>query len=176
MRKVLHLLGALSDEDVEWLSMTGRTRLVPRGAVVIREGEPLDSLFILLEGKLSVRTAGLGEREVAELYPGEVLGEISFVDARPPSASVVADRDCHLFAVSRESLTKRLTRDDGFAARFYRAVATFLADRLRTTTAHLGYGTWTEKDGGDEVDEGALDDISLAARRFDGMLKQLRVN
>jgi CRP-like cAMP-binding protein len=175
MRKVLHLLGTLSDEDVEWLSLTGRTRLVPRDAVVIREGEPLDSLFILLEGKLSVRTATLADREVAALYPGEVLGEISFVDARPPSASVVAERDCHVFAVSRESLTKRLTRDDAFAARFFRALATFLADRLRTTTGHLGYGTWTEQDE-DEVDEDTLGDISLGARRFDEMLKQLRIN
>jgi CRP/FNR family transcriptional regulator, cyclic AMP receptor protein len=176
MRKVLHLLSTLSDEDVEWLSMAGRTTLVPRDTVVIREGEPLDSLFILIEGKLSVRTTSLGGREVAELYPGEVLGEISFVDARAPSASVVAERDCHLFAISRVLLTKRLTRDEGFAARFYRALATFLADRLRTTTVHLGYGKWVEKDETDEVDESALDDISQAARRFDEMLKQVRVN
>jgi hypothetical protein len=41
---------------------------------------------------------------------------------------------------------------------------------------HLGYGTWIEKDEADEVDESALDDISQAARRFDEMLKQVRVN
>ncbi len=177
MRKVLHLMGTLTDQDVDWLASQGRTRFVPRDTSIIRQGEPVDALFILLEGRLSVRMAGLEGREVAALYPGEVLGEISFVDARPPSASVVSAEDSHVFVLSKEVLTKKLDRDDGFAARFYRALAVFLADRLRTTTAHLGYGTWKEEEAdADEIDDSEFDHISLAARRFDDMLRRLRVS
>ena len=87
MRKVLHLMGTLSDEDVEWLTANGQTRFVPRNTTVIQQGKPLEALFILLEGKLAVRTTGLRDVDVATLFPGEVIGEISFVDARPPSAA-----------------------------------------------------------------------------------------
>jgi CRP/FNR family transcriptional regulator, cyclic AMP receptor protein len=173
MRKVLHLMGALNDQDVAWLTAHGETRFVPEETVVIRQGHPIEAVLILLEGKLSVRLAG--DREVATLYPGEVLGEISFVDARPPSASVVAVQPSHLFAVSAAVLTNKLERDDGFAGRFYRALAIFLADRLRTTTANLGYGKEVEVDA-DQIDESEFDGISLAATRFDEMLRQLRIN
>jgi CRP-like cAMP-binding protein len=172
MRKVLHLMGTLSDIDIDWLLAHGETRYVPNETSVIRQGEPIEALFILLDGKLSVRMAGL-DREVTALHPGEVLGEISFVDARTPSASVVSVQASHVFMINKEVLAKKLTRDDAFAARFYRALAIFLADRLRTTTAHLGYGTWDEdsRAEADEIDDASFDDISMAARRFDDMLK-----
>jgi CRP/FNR family transcriptional regulator, cyclic AMP receptor protein len=177
MRKVLHLMGTLTDEDVEWLAAIGQTRFVPQNTVVIQHGKSVEALFLLLEGKLSVRIGGGADPEVASLYPGEVLGEMSFVNARPPSASVVAVQDSHLLVVSREALTRRLSRDDAFAARFYRGLAVFLADRLRTTTAHLGYGTWDEdaRKEAEVIDDSSFDDISLAARRFDDMLHRLRI-
>jgi CRP/FNR family cyclic AMP-dependent transcriptional regulator len=103
------------------------------------------------------------------------MGEISFVDARLPSASVVPLEDSHVFAVPKDLLLEKLETDSGFSSRFYRALAVFLADRLRTTTAHLGYGTWPADAKTDEIDDAALDDISLAARRFDEMLHRLRV-
>jgi CRP/FNR family transcriptional regulator, cyclic AMP receptor protein len=177
MRKVLHLLGTLSDEDVEWLAAQGQTRFVPRNTTVIQEGKPLEALFLLLEGKLSVRISSLRDREVATLFPGEVLGEISFVDARPPSATVLAVQDSHLLVVPRELLTAKLARDDAFAARFYRGLAVFLADRLRTTTAHLGFGK-PESEGlreADAIDEGSIEEISQGARRFDQMIRRLRL-
>jgi CRP/FNR family transcriptional regulator, cyclic AMP receptor protein len=177
MRKVLHLMGTLSDEDVEWLTTNGQTRFVPRNTTIIQQGKPIDALFVVLEGKLAVRITGLSPGDVAALYPGEVLGEISFVDARPPSASVVSVQDSHVLAVPKDVLTKKLARDDGFAARFYRGLAVFLADRLRTTTAHLGYGKWGKEEPppSEAIDEDTFDDVSHGARRFDQMLRRLRL-
>ena len=59
MRKVLHLMGTLSDEDVEWLTGMARRDSSLRNTTVIQEGKPLDALFIVLEGKLAVRITGL---------------------------------------------------------------------------------------------------------------------
>jgi CRP-like cAMP-binding protein len=176
MRKILYLMGTMSDSDVEWLAAHGQTRFVPRNTTVIQQGQAIEALSILLEGKLSVRRSDLN-RDVASLYPGEVLGEISFVDGRPPSASVVSVQDSHLLVVPREVLTTKLDRDDAFAARFYRGLAVFLADRLRTTTAHLGYGTANleQEREGEALDEGSFEEISLGARRFDEMLRRLRM-
>ena len=66
-----------------------------------------------------------------------------------------------------------------FAARFYRALAVFLADRLRTTTASqlaLGKGqlTQTQIDDRDELDVGLLEGVSLASTRFDSLQRRVR--
>jgi CRP/FNR family transcriptional regulator, cyclic AMP receptor protein len=174
MRKVLYLMGILNDADVAWLAKTGKTRFMPSGTVLIREGSAVEDVFIILDGRLSVSVKAMGGREVAALLAGEIVGEISFVDSRPPSASVVATEESHVLAVSRPVLSTKLQVDAAFAARFYRALATLLADRLRKTTSSLGYGKWTEADP-DELDEALIENASLGATRFDRLLKQLRV-
>jgi CRP-like cAMP-binding protein len=54
MRKVLFLFGQLNDDDVEWMLRAGQKRFIPAGGVLIEQGVPVDSVFILLEGKLAV--------------------------------------------------------------------------------------------------------------------------
>jgi CRP-like cAMP-binding protein len=166
-------MGILDDEDVEWISSRGRLVGVGKDEVLIREGEPVDALFILLDGSLDVSTRG---QAVATLYAGEIVGEISFVDSRPPSATVRASQHSHVLAIPRALLQSRLATDAWFASRFFRAIATFLADRLRTTTARLGHRGSGEDilDDGDEIDFDMMDSVSLAAVRFDKMLKRLQ--
>ena len=93
-------------------------------------------LYFVLDGALVVHTPAAPR--IAVLKAGDVVGEISFVDARPPVASVRAEVESKVGAVPRAVLSAKLRDDVGFAARFYRALAVFLADRLRTTTSHLG--------------------------------------
>jgi CRP/FNR family cyclic AMP-dependent transcriptional regulator len=176
MRKAMHLMGILEDEDVEWMGKHGSSKFVPSGTTLIQEGRPIEDIFVVLDGKLSVLVKGLGDREIAALLAGEIVGEMSFVDSRPPSASVVTTRDSHLLVLSRTALNQKLDVDDAFAARFYKAVATLLADRLRKTTSHLGYGKWDVESDPDELDESMMDNASQGATRFDRLLKSLRVN
>jgi CRP/FNR family cyclic AMP-dependent transcriptional regulator len=176
MRKVFYLMGIMDDGDVEWLRKNGSAKHMASGTVLIREGAAVDDVFVVLDGKLSVLIKAMGDREVATLLAGEIVGEMSFVDSRPPSASVVAAQDSCLLVLSRSVLSAKLQTDSAFAARFYRAVATLLADRLRKTTSYLGYGKWTEDTDPDELDESMMDSVSLGATRFDRLLKQLRIN
>jgi bacteriocin-type transport-associated protein len=177
MRKVLYILGQLSDDDTEWMIAAGAPRHLAAGTTLIREGQPVDALYIVLEGTLVVSSAALGGQEIARLGVGEIIGEISFVDARPPSATVTAVDDATVFVLDRARLHARLEEDAGFAARFYRAVAVFLADRLRNTVARLGYGAGRDLDESaeyeGELDFGVLDNVHLAGARFDRMLKRL---
>jgi len=175
MRKAMYLMGILEDEDVEWLGRNGTAAFTPSGATLIRQGSPIEDIFIVLDGKLSVLVDAAGNREIAGLLAGEIVGEMSFVDSRPPSASVVAARDSQLLVLSRAALNKKLNTDGAFAGRFYKAVAVLLADRLRKTTSHLGYGQWNEESDPDELDDAMMDNASLGATRFDRLLKQLRV-
>jgi CRP/FNR family cyclic AMP-dependent transcriptional regulator len=176
MRKALYLMGILDDQDVEWMGKHGTTKFTPSGTTLIHEGSPIEDIYVVLDGKLSVLVKAVGDREIAGLLAGEIVGEMSFVDSRPPSASVVTTRDSHLLVLSRAVLSNKLKTDDAFAGRFYKAVATLLADRLRKTTSHLGYGKWTEETDPDELDDSRMDSASLGAMRFDRLLKRLRVN
>jgi CRP/FNR family cyclic AMP-dependent transcriptional regulator len=176
MRKAMYLMGILEDEDVEWLGKNGTAAFTPSGVTLIRKGLPVEDIFIVLDGKLSVLVDAGANREIAALLAGEIVGEMSFVDSRPPSASVVAARDSQLLVLSRAVLNSKLNNDGAFAGRFYKALAVLLADRLRKTTSHLGYGAWIEDSDPDELDDSMMANASLGATRFDRLLKQLRVN
>lgn len=176
MRKVLFLFGQLNDDDVEWMIATGRRRPVARGEVLIRQGMPADAVFILLEGRLAV-FLGHQEREIARLSAGEIVGEMSFVDARPPSATVRGLDDATVFAISKAVLQGKLDRDTGFAARFYRALAIYLSTTVRERHRMLGVEGEVRldelDDDADELDPAVLDGVSLAGERFDRMVKRV---
>ncbi len=172
------MLGILNDSDAEWLAANGEQRRITGGTVLIREGHPIDALYILLDGRLAVSAGPVSNQLITVLLSGEVVGEISFVDSRPPLASVTAIDNAHVLAVSRSKLLTKMEHDPDFAARFYKSLAAFLADRLRSVTGRLGYlsETQVDSDAIDELDDGTMDHVSLAATRFDNMLKRLRSN
>ena len=173
MRKVLYILGVLQDSDMQWLIDSGQTRNLPIGTEIIREGVPVDSLFIVLEGDLRVSK---GDVEIATLSTGEVVGEMSLLDSRPPSATVTTTTNATVFAVPRETLRSKLDRDTVFAARFYRALCVFLANRLGRTNMQIGARDGRvpepeEQEGEMSID--VLDTIAMAGARFDWFRKRL---
>ena len=173
MRKALFFLGILSDSDIEWLISNGVKRRVAAGSTLIQQGKPTESLFFVLEGEFEVFTTKAAR--LAVLKAGEVMGEISFVDSRPPTASVKALMDSQLGVVSRSLLTSRLKEDVGFGSRFYRAMATFMADRLRTTVGNFGTGELELDEDIEDADEVAphlMDNISMAGARFSEMQRR----
>jgi CRP-like cAMP-binding protein len=161
MRKVLFIFGQLTDTDVTWLAKQGRKQKVAASTVLIKEGVPVDTMYILLEGELVVMH---GKRELAKLGVGEIAGEMSFIDARPPSATVSARKASVLYAVSKRKLQEGLDQNPALAARFYKAVATFLSDRLRNATD-------PNFDG--ELDDAVLDNVDRAGARFEALTRQL---
>jgi bacteriocin-type transport-associated protein len=177
MRKSLLFLGILSDADIDWMSTQGTREKVPGGRVLIHEGGAIEAVYVVVDGALSVSAAATGGREIARLLSGEIVGEMSFVDSRPPSATVTAVEDSVVLTLPRPLLQARLEQID-FAARFYRAIAVFLASRLRSTVGRLGYGGADVRDDGrdasDEMDPDVLANVGIAAARFDWMLRRLR--
>jgi CRP-like cAMP-binding protein len=170
MRKALFFLGILSDTDIEWIIRNGLKTRVSAGATLIQQGKPTDSLFVVLDGEFEVFTSKAPR--LAVLKAGEVMGEISFVDSRPPTASVKALMDSQVGVVSRKLLASKLRDDVGFGSRFYRAMATFMADRLRTT---VGTGALELDEDIEDVDEVAphlMDNISMAGVRFSEMQRR----
>jgi CRP-like cAMP-binding protein len=173
MRKVLYILGQLSDSDIEWIGSVAVKKYLSPGEVLIKQGEPVDAVYIVLEGTLSVRTQA--DIEIARLGSGEIVGEMSFVDARPPLATVIALEVSLVLSIPRTRLTAKLDRDASFAAHFYRALAIFLSYRLRDTVSMLGYGTQRQatQETELELDDTLLDTVHVAGSRFERLLKSV---
>ena len=174
MRKVLFILGELADEDLNWILEAGRSIRVEGGESIIVQGDVITDLFIIADGGFSVIVSG---HEVARLGSGEVVGDMSLLDSRPPSATITALESSQVFAVPHSLLRRKLAEDDGFAARFYRALCIFLADRLGRTTAVVARsGVNLPADPGDdaELSPELLDNVSLAGARFEWFLERLQ--
>jgi CRP/FNR family cyclic AMP-dependent transcriptional regulator len=179
VKKVLFILGELSDRDLDWMLATGSRQEIAAGTVLIQEEEPIDALYIVLDGTLMVSIAALGGREISKIGCGEVLGEMSFVDDHPPSATVKAIENSVLLAIPRQQLADKLQQDVLFALRFYRAITKFLSNRLR------GAVNWFSDDQdlplhpeartGEPAGQ-APDDMALATARFDHILNRLKGN
>jgi CRP/FNR family transcriptional regulator, cyclic AMP receptor protein len=175
MRKVLYIFGLLTDADIEWMARHGLRRRLGDGELLIEEGGSSDSLILLLEGELQVSARGYGA--IARMGVGEIVGEMSLVDSAPPSATVTAHGDGLALFINKRQLLQKLEHDDGFGARFYRALAVFLADRLRATrnpTANTLFDSFAL--ARDELDIGIMDHISSAGERFNRMLRILSHN
>jgi CRP-like cAMP-binding protein len=82
---------------------------VPSGSVVIAEGEPGSSFFVLASGEVRVTKRRVGAAdddvvELARLHEGAIFGEMALVSAAPRTASVTAVRDSDLLEFDKEAL------------------------------------------------------------------------
>jgi hypothetical protein len=73
--------------------------------------------------------------------------------------------------IKRAAIQRKFAEDIGFSARFHRALAVFLADRLRAANRRLGYGTEQMQEG--ELDMTVLDTVAQAGDRFNRLLGML---
>lgn len=77
------------------------------GAEILREGAPSDCMYLVKSGTVRVTRS---QEEVADLGPGETVGEAGLLFGRPRNATVVAAEDCRLIEVPGEALREALSR------------------------------------------------------------------
>jgi CRP-like cAMP-binding protein len=178
MRKSLIILGILDDGDLEWLIENGSAKQLQQGDYLLRQGIPVEAVYFLLTGTLSVELEKPQPRQLAEIESGEVVGEISLLDSRPSTASIRALDEALLLEIRHDALNPKLETDLGFQARLYRSLAMFLAQRMRSTILTLGYGEDRSEEEEEEIDEiepQLLDGIERAAKRFELMVSKVKV-
>jgi CRP/FNR family cyclic AMP-dependent transcriptional regulator len=125
------LLAALPTELSQSLFAKARPVSLKSDQTLFMVGDEGDGCYRVEEGllKASIAAPGGGERILAILGPGSVVGELSMIDGGPRSASVTALRDSKLSFVGRSAF-------EAFGQsrpELYRHVATLLSRRLRDT-------------------------------------------
>ncbi len=99
--------------------------MYPAGTTVVREGDPGDALCIVVSGVVEVSQ---GDRILRRLRAGDYFGEISLIDRRPRSATVVAVDDVVVLEVRSEDFDSLLN-----VPQVARVVMTNLASIIRDT-------------------------------------------
>jgi CRP-like cAMP-binding protein len=95
----------LPAEEIAALVPAIDSRQYSAGTLIIREGDPGDSLFIVESGSIRI-TAGVDD--VATLGAGEVLGEMALVTGAPRSATATAATDCRVWIVLKEDFDRAI--------------------------------------------------------------------
>ncbi len=96
------------------------------GEVIFRTGDPGEKMYVVLEGQVRLSANG---RELEQLGPGGVFGEIALIDNGPRSADAVAVTDGRLVPID-ENWFKFLVQQTPF---FSLQVMRVMAERLRRT-------------------------------------------
>lgn len=106
-------------------------RDVRAGEVLIHQGQPNDTMYLLIEGELAVYLGDPEGEPVAILSAGEIVGEMSLLDGSVASANVVSHTECTLLAVSEQAFWTLINGSHGFAVR----LLVSLSERLRANNA-----------------------------------------
>jgi CRP/FNR family cyclic AMP-dependent transcriptional regulator len=127
--------GLQRDELLKFAELT-RERTYPKGSVILFQGDPGDSLYVLRQGRAKVVLIGEDGREVilGVLEPGAHFGELALIDVQPRSAHVIAMEESQLLILRREDFRRRVEANPPVAW----ALLTELSRRLRRADQKIG--------------------------------------
>jgi CRP/FNR family cyclic AMP-dependent transcriptional regulator len=101
---------------------------IKKGEYLMREGEISNEMYYVNSGSLGVfKRKGSHEQEISKIIAGELVGEMSFLDDAPRSATVQALEDCELTAIPKDKLNKYLATQP----KWFKSLVTTLTERLR---------------------------------------------
>ena len=103
-----------------------------RGAMLLREGDPGESAYLLESGELLAEQNG---REISRVYPGGVVGEIALLHGAPRMATVRGVTDCRLLTIERNEFIAAATGNTEARSEATRLVEQRLAEAAETSRA-----------------------------------------
>ncbi len=129
------LLGALSAEERRQVLAQAITRIYPRGATLLRRGDPAGAMIMVTQGRVRIGVSSEEGREVTLgiLGPGDVLGEMALLDGQARSADAVALEDCTVQVLERGRFLRLLRETPDLALR----LLAVLTERLRRANLAL---------------------------------------
>jgi CRP-like cAMP-binding protein len=117
------------------------SREVPAGTILFREGEGGDEMYVIQAGQIRItKRVANGEKVLATLGPGEFLGEMAILNAKPrtATATVTADGDAKLLVIDARRFEHMVTTNREITIRLIKKLAARLdsADALIEILMH----------------------------------------
>ncbi|HLF02531.1 MAG TPA: ATP-binding protein [Anaerolineales bacterium] len=128
------LFSGLGDSDLQWLLDRAEPITINAGALLVEEGAPGDSAYIILDGAFEViKKSDRQSFVLAVRAAGDVIGEMSLLDHAPRMASLRAVRDSRLLRIRAEAFHQLLAASPAAAIALLHTVSA----RLRENEAAL---------------------------------------
>ena len=129
------LFAELTSDDAQVVMAACEERILVGGEELFHENDSGDSLFIVQKGRVDIfkNIRGEVDRSLASFGPGDVIGEMSFIDGALRSATARTTESSEFLVLSRQSFAKVQKDRPDIAAGFFRNMAAIVAARLRTT-------------------------------------------
>jgi CRP/FNR family cyclic AMP-dependent transcriptional regulator len=134
--RAVPLFTSFTDEQLRAIGTMVKRRSAPRNTTIMAAGDPTDSLYIVLSGRLKVMMSDADGREVilTIIGPGEFFGEMGLIDDSPRSASVVAIEPCELLSITKRDFKQSMEQNFELAMTVMRG----LVKRLREADRKIG--------------------------------------
>ncbi len=141
--KTQPVFDGFSRQETAMLSQYMECYGVPRGSVVLREGDEGDFLAILVTGRAEVLKSygSRNEKLIRQLEPGALIGEMSLVDGQRRFASCVTSEPSDFAVLSRDNLNGILADHPRLGNKFLLMLLKLATSRLREATTDLQYGS-----------------------------------
>ena len=106
------LFSELTDQQQKAIVACGSVRHYPKNVVLISEGDPTDSMFVTLSGRVRVFATGTSGREVTlgVLGAGDFFGELALIDPAPRSASIITLAASEFWVISKQDFELFLSK------------------------------------------------------------------
>lgn len=118
----------LTANDWKLIADKAVRREFKRTESIVTRGKRTHGVFLLLKGTASVQIPSQSARRIG---PGEICGEISFLDELPATATVIADEEVDAYFLDRPTLQALFELFPHLGSRFYQSLASILSRRLR---------------------------------------------
>ena len=114
----------LPDEAILEVAGQGLEKFVPAGEINGREGEPVEHLYVIIEGELRITKEAAGGEVVINTYtPGAFFAEVPLLAGSPFLATGRALTDCRLFLIPDDLFRHLLTEHSSFGRKILQAMA-----------------------------------------------------
>jgi len=126
------ILAAMSEEQLARFAQFMQIEQVPQWTVIVKQGDPGDTMYLILQGELRVRMNVAGKETIlATLGAGDFFGDISLFDHGPRAADVVANADSVVLKISSVAFEELAKKAPELATPFLRAIGQTLSARIR---------------------------------------------
>jgi CRP-like cAMP-binding protein len=130
LRRVLQgvdFMSRLKIEELEMMVETLKMRQVPRGHIIISQGDKkADAFFMIATGRCTVWAKKGGQMEkIADLMQDEYFGERALVTHEPRAATVRAETPCELYVMFKDDFDKVLMHNPEIASQIKLHIAQY---------------------------------------------------
>lgn len=133
------LFKEFSEEELERIVSISSLEKLATGDVIFEQGNPSDSFFLVKFGtvKITQETASGDSIDVRMVETGGHFGEIPFFDLHKRFATAIAHDKCEIIKIEYGAIKGMLSHYPEMESKFFKAMASFLSNRLRMTATDL---------------------------------------